>query len=89
MRIRAFGDFRRKLGHEFEVKMAEGSRLADLLEELEMRMGYPGTLLDPSRNIAASVTVFLDGLAAQLLGGSAAELKDGSVVSLLHPSAGG
>jgi len=89
VRVRAFGSFRKKLGHEFEVKVADGSRLADLLEELGRRMGSPGALLDPSRDIPASVTVFLNGLAAQLLGGSAAELEDGSVVSVLPPSAGG
>jgi len=89
VRVRAFAQLGRVLGHEFELRLKSGSDVGDLLRVLEGRIGRGSKLISSDGTIPPGLSILLNGLSVQLSGGSQAALSEGDVVSLLPASAGG
>ncbi len=89
VRVRAFAQLGKALGHEFDLRVKSGSTVGDLLRILEDRIGRGSKLVSCDGTIPAGLSVLLNGLSVQLSGGSRTALSEGDVVSLLPASAGG
>ncbi len=89
VRIRAFGELRRRLGHQTEVDLEPGSVVGDLLGVLGERIGSPEKLIGPDGEVAENLSVLVNGLSVNVGKGPGEALSDGDVVSLLPPSGGG
>lgn len=87
--IRAFGDLKKKLGHQFECELPAGSAVGDLLRALGQKLGSPDRFIDAENEINPAIIVFLNGLSVNVGNRAAEPLGDGDVVSLLPPSGGG
>ena len=87
--IRAFGDLKKKLGHQFDVELDNGSKIGDLLRTLGEKVGSPRRFINEENEIDAAIVVFLNGLSVNVGIRAEEPLKEGDVVSLLPPSGGG
>lgn len=89
VKVRAFAQLGRVLGHEFDMRLKSGSDVGDLLRILQDRIGRGSKLVSSDGTMPPGLSVLLNGLSVQLSGGSRAALSEGDVVSLLPASAGG
>lgn len=87
IRIRAFGSFRRYLGREMVVEIAEGSSVEDLLRELPEEARR--LALDDFGSIREDVNLLKGGQNVELLGGLGLMLQDGDDLSILSAAVGG
>lgn len=89
VKVRLFGDLKKKLGHESHVDLEEGSDVGQLLQVLGERLGSQGKLISSKREIAENLSVLVNGLSVNVGGGPDERLEDGDTISILPPSAGG
>ncbi len=89
VRVRAFAQLGRALGHEFDVRLRSGSDVGDLLRLLQGRIKGRSKLISSGGAIPPGLSVLLNGLSVQLSAGSRTVLSEGDVVSILPASAGG
>ncbi len=87
--VRAFGDLRKMIGHEFEVELDRGARVGDLLRSVGAKAGSPDKLVSKEGKIAEHLSVLVNGLSINVGEGVEEELRDGDVISLLPPAGGG
>ena len=88
VRVVSFGELTEILGKELLVKLAEGSDLDALLSLLGERSGSEEEYLGRYR-IRDEIAILLNGKSIHLLEGMRTRLREGDVVHLLLPFAGG
>jgi molybdopterin synthase sulfur carrier subunit len=90
IRIKAFARYRALLGSEFEVKLAEGAAVSDLLESLASRSGeLRGQLFDDSGRVREDLNVMVNGRHFLSLAGEETPLAEGDEVALFPAVVGG
>ena len=87
--LRAFGELKKRLGHQLTLPLDEGSEVGDLLRLIGEKLGAPDKLVSPEGEIAENLSVLVNGLSVNVGAGAREPLSDGDVVSLLPPAGGG
>jgi len=88
--VRAFANFRDILGRDFEVELADGSMVRDLLDSLcASHQRMKSALFDESGNVRDYVILMKNRKDIESIGGLKATLSEGDEVAILPPIAGG
>ena len=83
VKVELYASLREKAGaRNLEWELPPGSRVDDLLERLRVELSLTKAEVEGCK-------VLVDGRDCEALGGRKAELKDGCVVSVFPPIAGG
>jgi len=88
VRVVAFGELAQILGKELLFNLPEGSDLSALLSLLTEMSGSEREYIGRYR-VAEEVAILLNGRSIHLLEGMRTRIRDGDIVYLLLPFAGG
>ncbi|MEM1607312.1 MAG: MoaD/ThiS family protein [Candidatus Bathyarchaeia archaeon] len=93
VKVRAFGELTSILGGEMTIELDEGANISDLISKISgEKSGFKEKMehLSSQRGVTDfSLTILLNGLNINLLEGAKTRLKDGDIVVILPPVAGG
>jgi len=93
IKVRAFGDLIPLLGDEIIIELSENARINDLMSKIgEKISGFKEKIKSLSNYQGVTdfgFVILLNGLNINLLEGGKTKLKDGDVVTLIPPVAGG
>ncbi|MCX8171932.1 MAG: MoaD/ThiS family protein [Candidatus Bathyarchaeota archaeon] len=93
VKVRAFGELTSMLGGELIVELNEGANINDLISKIsDQKSGFKEKIkyLSSQQGITDfSLVMLLNGVNINLLEGAKTRLKDGDVLAILPPVAGG
>ncbi|MEM1507539.1 MAG: MoaD/ThiS family protein [Candidatus Bathyarchaeia archaeon] len=93
VKVRAFGELTPMLGDELTVELNEGASISDLISKISSEIsGFKEKIkyLSSQQGVTDfGLVMLLNGVNINLLEGTKTRLKDGDVVVILPPVAGG